>query len=64
MAIEGEDSQRIFVRVLNSAADAAAARDAVEIELFTEKHITPGVTQREQIGQGEVLHCDVKMMET
>ena len=64
MAIEGEDSQRIFVRVWDSEAAAEAARSAVEIKLFTEQHITPGVTHREQIGQGKVLHSDVKLMQT
>ena len=59
IAIEGQDSQRVFVRLWESPAAAKAASESEEVKLFVEANISPGVTNRESIGRGQVLHSDL-----
>jgi heme-degrading monooxygenase HmoA len=62
LAIEGQNSQRIFVRIWDSADAAKAASESAELKAFTDEHISPGVTHREPIGRGPVLHCDMTLL--
>ncbi|MEM8974236.1 MAG: antibiotic biosynthesis monooxygenase [Pseudomonadota bacterium] len=59
LAIEGQDHQRIFVRIWDTEAAAKAASQSEELKRFSEHHISPSVAEREVIGRGQLLHSDL-----
>ena len=59
LALDAGPGQRVFIRLWDSAAAANAARSDLGIRAFVAQHVSPGVKQRELIGEGEVLHHDL-----
>lgn len=62
IAIEGDNYQRTFIRVWDSADAAKAAREAPELQRFRVVNIAPSVTLNESLGSGPVLHADFTRM--
>jgi heme-degrading monooxygenase HmoA len=58
LAVDTADDQRVFVRLWDSAEAAEAARNSAAVKAFVARHVSPGVTRREVIGYGEVVHHD------
>jgi quinol monooxygenase YgiN len=58
LAVDTAGDQRVFIRLWDSSAAAEAARSSAAVKAFVAQHVSPGVTRREVLGLGEVVHHD------